>query len=349
MKLILPLEIEKKINAYAHAASPNEVAGFGKVRVEGDSIFVEDVMIYEQTVTGAHVDMDAADIAKWATGIIKAGGSTKDWKLWWHSHVDMQAFFSAVDTGTIDRSTEFDWMVSLVVNKRRERHARLDLYRPFRVFLDKIDVEVEKDPAAVIPDEIRAEVAAKVKTRAPIMYGKKDATTLSTADIIELENREYDDSIPMTRKQARKYAETVLALHTECPMYKTRGKDAVCLRPYHRSDDCTGYKEVWTKLAIDHKTAARSDANNESEAYEAMQCIRELEDDLAEMTIAGMSSGDQYTATRADLVEWYRHFADLVEKTDGKIARYARLRAENVEKDVAIFSKGKLVIERDYA
>lgn len=161
MKLIIPKEIEAKIHAYVMSVN-SEIAGMGKVHIEGENIIVDDVMIYEQTVTGATADLSQGAIAKWLTELVRAGGSPKEWKLWWHSHHTMSAFFSGRDTATIDLQTESDWLVSLVVNCKREREARIDLYRPFRMAETDIDIEITGDPAFVVPPEIAEEVARKV-------------------------------------------------------------------------------------------------------------------------------------------------------------------------------------------
>ena len=175
MKLIIPQEIEQRIHAYTMSV-PSEIAGMGKVAVslDGSTITVEEVMIYEQEVTGATADLSPKSIAKWQSELVKAGGSPKHWRLWWHSHANMAAFFSGTDTDTMDRQTEGDWMVSLVVNKRREREARLDLYRPFRMYMDKIDIQIgtSEEAAYQVPADIAEEVKSKVKQTAPaIGYG----------------------------------------------------------------------------------------------------------------------------------------------------------------------------------
>lgn len=165
MKLIIPQEVEAKIHDYVMSVD-SEIAGMGKVRIiDPETVIVEEVMIYEQTVTEATADLSPQAIAKWQTALVKAGESPKNWRLWWHSHDTMPAFFSARDTATIDDQSEGDWMISLVVNKRRERQARLDLYRPFRMFMDKLEIQIGDgvEVEYTVPADIAAEVALKVK------------------------------------------------------------------------------------------------------------------------------------------------------------------------------------------
>lgn len=157
-------EVEAKLNSYVMAVD-TEIAGMGKVRVsdEGD-IMLLDVAIYDQTVTGGTADLSSEALARFQMELIQKGESPKDWTLWWHSHADMPAFFSGTDTGTIDASTEYQYLVSLVVNRRRERKARLDLYHPFRFTQDNLAIIVGTTQE-VIPEAIRAEVAEKVHVK----------------------------------------------------------------------------------------------------------------------------------------------------------------------------------------
>lgn len=232
MKLIIPEEVEQKIHDYVMSV-PTEIAGMGKVSVEGDTITVEDVMIYEQDVTGATADLSPQALAKWQTDLVRTGGSPRDWKLWWHSHANMSAFFSGRDTATIDAQSEGDWMVSLVVNKKREREARLDTYRPFRMFIEDIDIQIgatSTEPYTV-PADIAEEVARKVKQATPSALGfgyAKKQTTFDYAKPYKPEPTEGDDEPAYTRDQL---AIVVRSLEDEIDNYTSRGlgDSAECL------------------------------------------------------------------------------------------------------------------------
>lgn len=142
MKLIIPAAIERRLNAYVQGLDA-EIAGMGSVEMREDgNLWVTDIAIYDQEVTGGTADLSSEALAHFQTDLVKRGISPKNWYLWWHSHVNMAAYFSTIDTGTIDSSSEFDHMVSLVVNKRRERQCRIDTHRPFRLVLDKVPVEI---------------------------------------------------------------------------------------------------------------------------------------------------------------------------------------------------------------
>lgn len=156
MKLILPAAIEKKLHTYVSEV-PGEIAGMGAIEVRDDgNMWVTDIAIYEQKVTGGTADLSPEALAKFQTELIKEGKSPKNWYLWWHSHATMAAFFSGTDTGTIDSSSEFDHVVSLVVNKSRQRLCRFDTHRingiPIRTTTLNVTVEVQTE---VNPDAVQ--------------------------------------------------------------------------------------------------------------------------------------------------------------------------------------------------
>lgn len=170
MKLIIPADVEAKMHAYVSSVK-TEIAGMGKAKIsDGGNIMLLDVAIYDQEVTGGTADLSTTALAKFQTELVMKGESPKDWIVWWHSHADMAAFFSKRDTDTIDQSDEFPHLVSLVVNHRRERKARVDTYHPFRFTKDNLDIIVGTKTEE-IPPEIMAEVEQKVHTRtyAPVV------------------------------------------------------------------------------------------------------------------------------------------------------------------------------------
>lgn len=165
MKLIIQDAAAKKLKDYVMSVE-SEIAGMGKVRIdeEAGQIIVEDVAIYDQEVTNGTADLSSAALASFMTEMIQRGESPRSWILWWHSHASMGAFFSSTDTGTIDHSTEFDHLVSLVVNRKGEAKCRIDSYRPFRMTRDNVEV-TWGNPNYTVPEDVAAEVALKVKTK----------------------------------------------------------------------------------------------------------------------------------------------------------------------------------------
>src|SRR5258708_18832041 len=120
MKIIFKFPAYKKFRAYLHSVE-TEISGFGKVEKDGDNLIVTDVKIFAQVVSGSHTVMDARALAAFWDELIVAGEDIGQWKLWWHSHVNMPALFSNTDYNTIDEfdseMPEENWMLSIVSNK----------------------------------------------------------------------------------------------------------------------------------------------------------------------------------------------------------------------------------------
>jgi len=304
MKLIIPKEVEERIHGYAMSVD-SEIAGMGKVRVEGDSIIVEEVMIYDQEATGATADLSQEAIAKWLTELVRAGDSPKMWKLWFHSHHTMPAFFSGRDTATIDGQTEGDWLVSLVVNCKREREARLDLYRPFRMFLTDLEIEIQGTEAYTVPADIAEEVARKVKRPAPtIGYAYKPVSTI----------------------------EATIGLHRYCPTFTMDTKE--CYMPYGKNTSA-----VYANCASKEfkKKYGASPFIEEEEEYtkpSLTTLTKDLEARITQYENAGAGDTTECKELARELVDAYYDLAEL-EMNETKAEK---IRAEARQLENTIYS-----------
>lgn len=332
MKLIIPKEVEEKIHAYTMSVD-SEIAGMGKVRLEGtDTIVVEDVMIYEQDVSGATADLSPKAMAKWMSDLVRAGGSPKHWKLWFHSHDTMSAFFSKRDTDTMDLQTESDWMCSLVVNKKRERQARLDMYRPFRMYMEDLEIEVEGAEKYSVPADIAKEVAEKVKTRVEVGYGAGYSA------------KDTDDEWDAGGYAKPRSIKGVVGLHEYCPTQWNGGNE--CYAPYGKDAEgvyanCTT-KEFKKMYGARMKKKKRSAPNiEEYDKVEMSAIIVDLEKEIDDMENRGAGDKDECTALRSELVDWYYALAEL--EADENIAESIRGEARLIEEQIT------QIEERPYA
>ena len=185
-KLIITYEAAEKIRQYT-ALCPDEISGIGKVVVEKDDLVVTDVEIFKQVVSGSHSTIAPESLAEFQSDIVKAGGSMKQYLLWWHSHAHMGVFFSNTDTDTIETSTEFPYLVSLVVNKKGEAKARLDYYTPLHGTVD-LTVEVETAPVSKNAEEIMEQIDELTERLA-------EETKKGSAKIKELCQKEIDKKV----------------------------------------------------------------------------------------------------------------------------------------------------------
>lgn len=132
---------------YVDKAS-GEISGLGHTTFDAftNSFIVDELALLEQTNGGANTVMSGAGLSKFMTDLAHNGGNPAEWRLWWHSHVDMPAFWSQTDTNTIDdfntEQTADNYFISLVGNKKREYKTRLDVYAPVRFTIDNLGMEL---------------------------------------------------------------------------------------------------------------------------------------------------------------------------------------------------------------
>lgn len=167
MKVILPIKVFQKLRAYVNATE-HEISGLGKIDTFLDEITIEDVRILNQEVGGVETTMDKNSLGKFYDEIIQEEGDLLNWKLWWHSHADMDTFFSGTDQQTIDdfdnETHEDNWMLSLVTNKRGDIEFRLDVFYPIRVTVENMEYFLKYDDVD-IDTQVAEEVADKVKEK----------------------------------------------------------------------------------------------------------------------------------------------------------------------------------------
>jgi len=118
MKIVYTQEAWQKIMYFVNKC-PDEISGFGTVLYDKSSneFIVTDAYLLEQTGGAAHTDIDGKSLSKMMVARMKEEGSMK---LWWHSHVNMAAFWSGQDTSTIKELGTNGWIIATVFNKRRE-------------------------------------------------------------------------------------------------------------------------------------------------------------------------------------------------------------------------------------
>lgn len=152
-KIILSNEAYLKMKYYTQLAD-GEISGMCKSIIEEDIIYVTDVIIFKQKNTSATTDLDDEAMGKFFFDITKKGQKVKDWNIWWHSHADMNVFWSATDENTIkEHSGMQSFLISIVTNKKNDFKARVDIFpkdtSPFKKTVyhtfNDIDVEVEYD------------------------------------------------------------------------------------------------------------------------------------------------------------------------------------------------------------
>jgi len=152
-------EVYRKIKAYADLCE-NEISALGSVKVVDNMILIDDIFLFEQVVTGTSTELSSKAISQFICDYIKNGKDPSTLKFWWHSHVNMGVFWSGTDTSTIDRFSS-DWMISMVSNKRNEFKIRVDIFSPFRMYMDDLPLNIDYDKS--FNANIKREIDVKVK------------------------------------------------------------------------------------------------------------------------------------------------------------------------------------------
>lgn len=167
-KVFITPEAKRALDTYIDLC-PLEISGLGKVMRVGKIFLVYTVELFAQEVTAGSTDLDTETLQKFLLEIVKAGGNPEEYKLWWHSHVNGGCHWSQTDEDTCDRFKN-GWMLSVVANKHGEYLARLDIYEPVRITLDRLQFEVRAFADDELIAKLKEEVAAKVHER-PVLPG----------------------------------------------------------------------------------------------------------------------------------------------------------------------------------
>lgn len=128
--------------------SSHEVSGLGLLSIEPNGVFrVSHVMLVPQANTGTSTDIEAEDAAKL---LYQCRDMPGELRFWWHSHVDMNVFWSGTDMDTIRKLGEAGWFLSTVFNKKREMRTAFysvagteTPWGKFPLFQDELETKVE--------------------------------------------------------------------------------------------------------------------------------------------------------------------------------------------------------------
>lgn len=166
----------KRMFLYARH-SKGEVSGLGDVIVKDGELTITNVYIFPQECSGGETDMDWEAVTNFLSQFKAGSPEAMAKRLWWHSHADMQAFFSGTDKDTIISwgKQGVQYLVSICVNKKREVAVRYDVFKPVHLYTDKCNLWVMDDENDGLYKETQQQVAKLVREKkcepARIQYG----------------------------------------------------------------------------------------------------------------------------------------------------------------------------------
>lgn len=166
-RVVITREAHYRMFQYAKEAT-GEITGFGTVEQEGDCLRVTDVFIMPQTAGAAHVNVTGEtllDLHKWFRDQGTPERIEKT-RFWWHSHVNMQAFRSGTDEGTVKLLLSvMPYLVCTVVNKKMEHLTSVHLKDPVNLTFDNLPLVREDFSAQGVCEQVASEVKEYVTTQ----------------------------------------------------------------------------------------------------------------------------------------------------------------------------------------
>lgn len=99
---------------------------------------VTDILLVMQVCSPDETTMEPAAIAQLIMDLENQGIDSRKLRCWIHSHGCMSVFWSGTDDECIAGLANGEYLVSIVVNKKRDSMCRLDQYHPCHLFITDV-------------------------------------------------------------------------------------------------------------------------------------------------------------------------------------------------------------------
>ena len=103
-----------------------------------DDILVGDVRLMDQVCSAASTELSQEALATF----LVTHPQPELVRAWIHSHGRLGVFWSQQDEACIEGLANDTYLVSIVVNKKREFKVRIDVWQPFRLTFDDLPLEI---------------------------------------------------------------------------------------------------------------------------------------------------------------------------------------------------------------
>lgn len=169
-KVKIPRLIYDQVMHWVHKAGKNEVSGFGTVEYDHETktFVVRKAVLLKQENGGAETEIDGAALSK---AMYELRNEPGEIRWWWHSHVQMNVFWSGTDMTTIRQLGGNGWILATVFNQRYEyrsallTHAESPLTPKIEYFVDQIPTHVISYYDQSLFDEWDKEFQEKVQEK----------------------------------------------------------------------------------------------------------------------------------------------------------------------------------------
>lgn len=169
-----------------------EISGWGKTEIIGEDIYVKNIVIFKQTVTGSTTELDQDARAKFSMELKRIGEKSEDWNLWWHSHSTMSTFWSGTDEKAIENEVGcIPYLLSIVSNKAKSILTRLDVTMNSSIPLEVgyMQNTIDKIVTEIVPAPATEEQLTEFNTISGVIQKAKEQIEAWTFDLTEGENK----------------------------------------------------------------------------------------------------------------------------------------------------------------
>lgn len=239
--------VYQKIFCWVDEACPKEVSGFGMIEIKDGVHIVRDAFLLPQENSGSESEMEADGIAK---AMYDRRESPYHFNFWWHSHANMDVFWSGTDYQGMRDYAAGGWVIATVFNKKREH--RTAFYQSFDESTGRPDVFIDEIPTSrfvTIPDEMKKrwlkEYKENVKTKTyPIHTYEPPPRTPYWNQITGLINGNNKDDDRVKKPDSKKILKIFKRRSKETEnAHIKRVKNAI--QPYFRTD---GYPKTYSDM-----------------------------------------------------------------------------------------------------
>lgn len=209
-----------KMNALVNEFS-TEIAWSGiAYREDDDDYYVKDIIVFPQLVTGATVERDITEYAKW--GATLDDETFSHMRMHGHSHVNMGVSPSPTDTSFYNNEilaelSDSDFYIFMIINKKGDSTIKIYDYGK-NIFFDTSDIDLYvKDDGIGIREIVRdAKEKVKDKPAEPVKTGVTYQNTYKpaktgtgyTASSYQSESSKEDESKRKYKRKETSYTPT---------------------------------------------------------------------------------------------------------------------------------------------
>lgn len=147
IEVLLDVAVFQKLKHWV-ALATGEVSGLGTVLEVKDKAgnvvqyIVDNIFLLKQRCTSADTVLDDASVGEFLYQMQQKGEDLSRIKFWWHSHGDLNTFWSTTDEENIQRLANSRSLISLVTNHAGKILTRIDIFKPFHITVDEVCTDI---------------------------------------------------------------------------------------------------------------------------------------------------------------------------------------------------------------